>query len=411
MTAPEQSLSYRSLASSGLGANLTALALATTSTFVTATLLGASGRGRVALLMVVASLANVGFSLSLEAGVLRYGKQIGIDRLYRTLIPPLALLTCCCALVLFLYAGYWMRSPLGGVWAAIYAIGFSTAVCIPPLTAIERLRGRHHSATWWSAIIVACQQASGTLAVVWRPTVESFIGAGAAIGLILTVTFLYTTWPAREGFAPKTARPLAPLVAYSLVGHMGVGLHLLGMRAPILIVGILLGDAQAGVYSIASSLAELTLLTTQTQLPYVLARATLEPRNYSPLVAQVKVCLVTSILVLPPMFGAALLVRNFLGSEFSQVPFILVFLAPGSVALAVWRLASYDLTVRGLADLRTWSAGLGATLTSVAGIVLANWVGVAGVAAASSAGYLAMALSFWALALHRLRRRPSDGFQ
>jgi len=397
---------FRSLFGSGVAANLTGLGFSALSTLVTARVLGASGRGQVAVLTVIASYVVVGFSLSLEAGILHLGKQFpGTDYLLSRITRFLAVLTLASIATLSIVGYLIANGSLNAATILIFGIGYGVPVAVIPVTAVERLRGRHHSAMWWPMIILAAQQALGLIWLGIYVSVDSYILGSSIGGLLATMAFLWLARPKKPSHTvleTKASVPIKTLVTYSLAGHLGVILYLLCGRLPVILAGVYLGDTAAGVYSVAVAIAEVCLLVTQSQLGFVLAMATRDPDDFTPLKRQLKISAVLTAGIMAALLVASRWLPVVLGEDFSGTTAVLIALSPGVVLLGLWRLAAYDLAARGQTRLRTISAAWGALTAVICGLAAVRWGDVQSLAWSATITYAVMFVSL----LHGIRRMP-----
>lgn len=388
---------FRFLFGSGIAANLFGLGFSAVSTLAIARLLGASGRGQVAVLTVISSYLVVSLSLSLDAGVLHVGRRFpSVDHLLNRIIALLAVLTLVSILSLSVFGYFFADRSLGTVTILVYGVGYGIPVAVVPLTAIERLRDRHHSAMWWPSLVLGAQQASGLIWLVFDASVGSYIFGSAIGGLIATMVFLFYARP-RKPSRPRrdseSETSIKNLVMYSISGHVGVILYLLCMRLPIVLAGLYLGDQAAGVYSVAVALAEVCLLVTTSQLGFVLAMATKHPDDFTPLRRQLKLSAVLTAGIMALLLVVSAWVPTALGRDFSETSKIIIAMSPGVVVHGLWRLAAYDLVARGQARLRNISAAWGAIAAVGGGAAAVHWGDVQSLAWSSTITYGVMFVS------------------
>ena len=295
----------------------------------------------------------------------------------------------------------------------LFVIGYSSTIAVPPATALDRLEGRHHAATWRPVWVLVGQQAGGLVGLAFCRTAESYLVSSGIFALVTTVFMLVLH--RRTGKAPFVGTQLnsAPcptsreLIGYSVMGHGGVLVYLYLLRFPLIVLSASIGSAAAGYFSIATAVGETVLIVSQSQLAYVLASATANRTDFSVLRSQLHLGLILSLPAGASLIGAAWLAPMILGPDFSGVQLTVALLMPGIVALGLWRLASYDLASRGLAHMRTSSAMVGAVVMSVLLVVLVKRYGANGAAISASMGYLAMFASLGLMAMNRIRRQTA----
>ncbi|MEJ2866415.1 hypothetical protein WCD74_01475 [Actinomycetospora sp. OC33-EN08] len=403
--------SSRALLTSGLAANGTALGLSALVVALTALVLGAEGRGQIAVATVIASYTVVAVGLSLESGILHFGRSpdVGSSRRFRRRVALLVLATFAAAVaVLAVAAVLAVRPSLPVAVIAVFAIGYAAPIVVVPATAFDRLDGRHHAATWRPVWVLVAQQLGGGAGLLVAADVTGFLLGGGLAGLGATALTLFlhrrgTTLAA--GGDSATLPGDRELISYSVAGHGGVVLHLFALRAPLIVLSAVVGASAAGQFSIATSLAEISLIVSQSQLGRVLAAATAAPSDFTVLRRELLLGAVLCALLGCGLAVVARLAPVFLGPEFSGVFWPTVVLLPGMVALGAWRLATNDLAARGRPGARTVSAAVGAIVVAGGLAVLVAPFGLLGAAAAASVGFAVMAL---VLRLLLLRARPTE---
>lgn len=408
--------SPRGLLTSGLAANGVGLGLSVVIVTLTALVLGAEGRGQIAVMTVVASYAVVAVGLSLESGILHFGRspEVGTSPVFRHRVAGLVLTTFVVAIVLLtLAAGIAVRPQLSGLVLVVFAVGYAAPVLVIPATALDRLDGRHHAATWRPVWVLVAQQLGGAAGLLLSPSASNFLLGGglASLGAVVLTIHLHRrgTPPLDDASVVDGVVPgIGSLVTYSLSGHGGVLLHLFTMRAPLIVVSAFLGSAAAGRFSIATALAEMSLIVSQSQLGRVLAAATSAPTEFTVLRREILVGLALSSGLGCVISSAAYFAPVVLGPEFLGLFWPTVFLVPGVVALGAWRLATNDLAARGHAAARTVSAAGGAIVVGVLLVVLVESLGLLGAAISASVGFVVMPIILWFLPLNGAER-PTTG--
>ncbi|WP_433802910.1 lipopolysaccharide biosynthesis protein [Actinomycetospora sp. CA-084318] len=403
----------RALLTSGLAANGTALGLSALVVALTALVLGAEGRGQIAVATVIASYTVVAVGLSLESGILHFGRaaDVGSARRFRRRVTLLVLATFAVAVVVLAVAAFVaVRPTLPLPVIAVFAVGYAAPIVVVPATALDRLDGRHHAATWRPVWVLVAQQVGGGVGLLVAADVTAFLLGGGLAGLGATALTLYlhrrgsTLRHAAEDVALPGHRDL---LAYSVAGHGGVVLHLFALRAPLIVLSAVVGASAAGQFSIATSLAEISLIVSQSQLGRVLAAATTDPASFAVLRRELVLGAVLCTLLGCGLAVVASVAPRLLGPEFAGVFWPTLVLLPGMVALGAWRLATNDLAARGHPGARTTSAAAGAVVVAVGLAVLVPSFGLLGAATAASVGFAVMALT---LRLLPLRPRPTEEF-
>ncbi len=412
-TRPMSTFTQGRLFSSSMLANSFGLAVSAAATLVTARMLGSVGRGQIAVVTVVASYVIIALGLSLESGVLYYGAKAtgqAMKDVRRRIKIIIGWEMFACAAVLF------VAIPLVGVHLSlltwlIFTLGSASTIAVAPVTALDRVQGRHHAATWRPIWVLVGQQAGGLAGLAWGRSVDSYLIASGIFGFLVSILMLLLhrrnsspTVTSDDTLSAVPCPSLRELVNYSIRGHGGVLLHLYAMRVPLIVISVSLGSAAAGFFSVATALAETIMIVTQSQFAYVLAAASANRDDYSVLKRQLRIGLYSSVAVSIALVPVAWAVSRLLGPEFYGVQLTVILLTPGVIALGLWRLASNDLASRGLAHLRSRSGLVGALVVTALILALVGRYGVNGVAVAASLGYGAMLGSLGLSARAHLKR-------
>ena len=381
-------------ASSGVGASVFILVVATLNSILAARLLGASGKGMAAILGVVVSQVALTFGLSLENAVMHFGgnneaRALYISRLALKLSAPMIVASALISLLLgtILISNGQVSIPL-----ALACASWSAQIVVGPIAAVDRLRGRHHRASWTPAWFSASPLIGSALAVGIEPTFEAYL-YGISIGSMVAFSVLILSFPRAQG-RPPTSFPgvtAKGIVTYSMSGHWGAVLHALNLRLPLIVLAAFASTVSVGIFSVALAIAETALVTSQGALSWTLAAAAQRPDDYRTLKRALKFVSLTTvaILIMVTAISPVILTPVF-GTEFGQAAWQILLISPGMVALAGWRLAAYDSAVRGQPRLRTVSAAFGTLAGVIVSVPLCSTWGASGAAVAATIIYGAM---------------------
>jgi O-antigen/teichoic acid export membrane protein len=377
---------------SGFASTATAILAATVNSIAISRSFGPAGKGEFAIALSLGATLAVVLSLGLEAGVMKFAAgDVTIARQQaRT-----ATLVCLCVTPLAWLLGLgalltWSGLNLGRATCAVFAAAVASTLSAGPAVALLRVEGRQHAAQWLaSAYVIAPMTASAAYGVTSRSVTGSIAAASAGYLLVSATSYAYL---AR---ATKTAEHVAKwqvLVRYSLVAHAGAVLYVINSRAPILILGWFGTTADAGLFSVANSIAELSLLVSQSLLSWTLVRAASSPNDFGVLRRSVRIDLAgTTALLILSVALAPLVIPIIFGPQFTESWRTLAILAPGILAISVWRLVSYDLAVRGLARARFVSAAVGFVAICLGILAHVDTAPAAG--ALTTSTYLVMAIA------------------
>ena len=190
-------------------------------------------------------------------------------------------------------------------------------------------------------------------------------------------------------------RPLwRQLAGFGIRGHIGTVVQALNYRLDAFLVAGLVGAAGLGLYSVAVGLAELLALLPNALGIVLLQRAaTLGDATSAELTARVTrlSVLAVALAAVALVVVSSVVIRLTFGPAFVDAVPAVVGLAPGMVALTVWKNLTNDLSGRGHPTQKTVSAGIGLVLTVVLDLLLIPRLGIRGAAYASSFAYIVTA--------------------
>ena len=200
----------------------------------------------------------------------------------------------------------------------------------------------------------------------------------------------------RHDIGPFAWRPSWPYwresLAYGAKAHVGTVMNYLNLRADSWIIGILLGPAAVGLYSVGVTVMErIWLLPNAVGLvlfPKVAADADADggSRAMTPLVLRAVLVAAAAIAAVLCVL-APVLVRLVFSSRFLPVVPSMRFLAVGVVALAGGNLLMHDLSGRGRPEIAGYVGTLGAATNIALNLVLVPRHGITGAGMASAVSY------------------------
>ena len=373
----------RSLVHSALGTT-TVRVFGTLSGVMLARLLGPEGRGELAVLVVVATMAGTALLLGLPFWIIRTIAQSG------PLVPierPLWIHVQFCTGIL-----------VAGV-AAVVLSNVTTANGLATLALV---------ATWiCSGLALALPngaRAMGTVAVC--------LGTGSAVYIALLAILLVTENRSIPAVLLATAAGQATTAVLAIwwwIQHRNGELHAhlsyitavvssvpaaLGelttyaaTRIDVVLVAALLDTRSAGLYAVALTVAEAPTVVAdavaQVTTPYIAEATSVRTAGD----------LARSVLVLGALIGTLVAVMSWwviplvFGSEFQASARLVPVLVVGGIALGMWKVANADLAARDQNQYRAYSALAGLAALVTADLALIPTLGLTGAAVGSSFGY------------------------
>ena len=370
--------------------------------------LGPDGRGAYVLITLSATTIVVFGKLGLQqANIYLIGTRRVDPRRVSSQNLLVAGIAGIAGVVLLLLAPVLLPSVFGGTAFVNLAIGALTVPILLHTQLATGLQNLMHVVSWqFKAAFVGFVAQLGLIAILIAlggMTVTSALIA-YAVGAFVTWLLVVSrdTRPATRPFV--SGDTLRATLRYSLVVHVGLILLFLQTRMTLFLVQALLGTAALGVYSLAVTISESVLLTSDSLAFALLPRqthATLRAAAADGLRAARYGGGLTIAGAVPLLVFGPLILRVVFGADFEPSYGPLVALLPGAVFLAVQRFCGAP-TLR--ADRPVRFAGIFAVGVA-ANVALAVWwipaAGLLGAAAATSGSYLITVVMFvvWARSL------------
>ena len=392
-------------------ARMVGLVLGTALTIVSARVLAPAGRGEFAALSAAAVLGaqtlNLGLSSSLAVLFSRRRSRIGGYRVY------LLYLTIGWGLLLAAVGlgQRWLGLPIPSAWWP------ALAAWVP-----LQLLGLYQSAAlialqdakWLSRIELAGRASAlalgGSVLLVLGGDVPAFLGAVIASDALVAVlgAVRLSRVPMRRSARPRrAARFFGAATAMGLRAYPPLVLAFLVIKSDILLLRLLRGAAETGVYSIASQLVDIALI-----LPGIVGSLSLAAviRSSRPAQELTRVLRPTAWVIAALALGMLALGRSAIvlvfGAPFEGAYRALVILLPGFVSLALLGLLSQYFAARGFPMFLSlyWLAGLATNLAL--NLWLIPRFGMLASAASSSVAYMLVFVLMWfRFRSERLRER------
>lgn len=397
-----------------VAAQVAGFALASGQTVLTARLLGAEGRGRLAtamllggtLALLLAAGAQPSTTYHVAAGrlrprqALRFGSSVAMAA---TLVSA--------AVVLPL----WATGALGEVVPGLdVGLVLAALVLVPTTIANQSTRAVLHGQQRIGRVN-ALQITEPTLVLVASIVALALLGmdetavawiAVASTGIAATLALV---WLGRGNRTPEpldSAEQRRSLLQYGSRAHVATAAQFLNYRLDVLIVNAFLGPAAVGVYTVSVRLAEMLFF-----VPDAIG-IVLFPRAAAHGGGRVPTRLLPATATLSVLLGGVLaLTGNWLipfvfSDEFADAFQPLLWLLPGAFALAMAKVLTNHIAGLGHPEENRRAALVGLVVTVALDLVLIPRFGLAGAAAATSASYVSILLVA-SVAYRRFTRSPS----
>lgn len=368
-----------------------------------ARLLGAEGKGTLALLGLLVTQMALFASLGVEVSLIHYGGRSKwvLAELVNTALG-IALVVSVPVLVLawvFIAILANETVTVKSLWIA-YLFCFSIPFYLWTLylRSVVRVTGRLVEDTLLSSVgvLINLVLVIGVLFLGWDVNgvlVAMLLGDVANLVLYVLMCLRWNLVQKPIRFSVSIAKAL---IAYGMKGHLGSILQALNYRLDMYIVAFLLPIAQLGIYSVSVATAEFLWIIPNVLGPIIMQRAaTQEARQVNSLLATMNrltsASLVVSILIWIPI--GLIAIPLLYGPAFvsAQAPFML--LLPGMWGLGLWKNLTNDLAGRGYPTYKSISSLVAVLLIVFFDLVLIPRMGIAGAALASSIAYCAALLA------------------
>ena len=374
------------------------LALGAIATLASARMLGPSGRGAFQVLQTLAIEIGTAGSLGILVSAVYFAARFELprERIVGALMCLVAILGIVVTTLVWAF-----RSQLADLFFstepptfAILLVGPLSALWFGStgLVALYRGANRFHR---FNALTLAVQGLFvGSLVLglaIAGADVQTAIAAsviGYALAVLLLITFVW------RDFGVSLSRPFEViwrLVCFNFLGHVGTFLQQLSYRLDIFILAAARGTTEVGYYAVAVAISQV-LWYLPNSLGNVLLSRTAAGEREGANARLTAVCqLVVPILIVIVGVVAATgpwTIPLAFGQDFAPASTALLLLAPGIVALGLWKVLANDLAGRGVTVAKLESAGPGAVVTVTLDLLLIPRFGLEGAAVASSAAYI-----------------------
>jgi glycosyltransferase involved in cell wall biosynthesis/O-antigen/teichoic acid export membrane protein len=397
-----------------VGLRLSSYAVGFVASIMIARAVGPTGRGLyaypVALLGLVMALAHLGLEFS-QIHLVARGKSLRYMWADATVFSMAAGAVCWAAVTAVIVLDPRVAGGLPLSWIAI-PMGLVPFLLMSLYWAnLLQLDGRLVMATWASWIGVGLQMAAtGVLFFTheltpFRVLLLQWLTNGSTWLLLLAAC-------RRAGLVTLRVDPalIRRSIAFGVKAYVAQIFFYLVLRADQVLVAHYAGYRQLGLYALATTVAELLWLLTDplagALMPHMVRARTGDDRRLSFSTTRISLLILT-VAAVGVWFLAPLVIPTVYGTGFAGAVPVLRLLLPGVVALGAARsLAS--VRVKEGQMVITSVLGLGAFGLNVAlNLAFLPWIGIRGASIASSACYVALALSYVVIA----RRRGVAGWR
>jgi len=365
------------------GAALAARAIGAVTGVLAARSLGPTGRGELALLVVVgligAAVASGGLDLWTARSLGAHEHPTSVLHVLRRHQVLSSLLLGAIALTVLATTG----APTGPVIGAT-ALVWSTAAAMVKL---GLLQGADRMAAYSRASLAGTAvYGVGVLTVVFsdRATVTAFLVVNVAGAL--TTALWPCALPEPSLRAHRRIRHLTAL-SFGLPAMLGGLVTMALYRLDVVLIGLWRSPAEAGRYSAALAVAELLWVLPNSAAQAIVPRASAaEPRVDTARVARVLLVVMTAAAAVVVAAGWVLIPVVF-GEEFRGARSALPALAAASVAVGLWKVFSFHLLAAGDPATRVRTGLLGvAVMVAVDAVAVPRW-GAAGASLGALVAY------------------------
>ena len=401
MSEPQRRVRRRGVVDVGtsLISQLMAVALALGISVVVARALGPSGKGLFSLTTLIQAEAVLVATLGLDVAVLHFvGRGLAEPRValraaLRSGRAAALLATGVALMVLFGAFGREMEgitATAAGALLLTIPLGVGNTIRLGLVRGLGRIVEASIMTTL-GRMVTLCGVAISAWLDLGAPAFLLAVAVGGNAQMLGTTLISRALQAGTESSAESRVKGLSrSLLAFGLKGHGGTVLQALNYRLDMFLVGALTGLAGVGIYSVAVGIAEMLTVLPNALGVVLLHRSASEREDTA---AEVT-ALLTRLSIVGVSAGALLvcllsptIIRSTFGEPFMAAVPVVWGLAPGMVALTVWKNLTNALTGLGHPGQKTRSAGAAALMTIPLCALLIPRFGVPGAAYASSAAY------------------------
>ncbi|MAE70954.1 MAG: hypothetical protein CME06_10855 [Gemmatimonadetes bacterium] len=368
--------------------------IAMVTSVVVTRMLGAEGRGALALLLVAPLLGARMLSFGVESALVVFAGKTGRRELIGHAGAVVALSgSVGMAAILGLQA----LGGLPGRELATFAVRALATLALPlhliAFAANGLLRGAGRFEEYDRGLLVGpAVQLPLALLLLLGLGLGVAGGLGASVGAIgVTAGFLLVrVWLKIPDARPSLPKVSAPMLRFGLKEHAGNLAQYLNLRLDLLLVGIFLGPKETGLYAVAVSLAEVVWFIPDALgtvlLPRIARTGADTARAAAAGACRIALTISSAAALAIVLFGGTLLVVLY-GHEFAGAWTPLAWLMPGVVLLSVSKVLSKHLSGTGHPGLSARASLISLIATLILDLALIPTFGLAGAALATTIAY------------------------
>lgn len=389
---PSKSIAYQ--ASWLLGAQVTSLAFGAVFGIVTARVLGPSGKGVLAIAMLVPGVLALIFNLGIGIANTYFtgqGRFSPGDLSKNSLLIGLGLGVVASlgfiALLPVVGARFFPHIGFGFLilGATMVPMGIVNEYLAAILLGLQRIKELAIYRVGVSVLTLIVLLALLSFRI-WGALLAVFIGnLGAFIYLCLTFS---------KGVLAKGQKPffsvLRETVGYGVRGHLGNVMQFLNYRLDSFLVNYFLSPYYVGIYSVAVTIGELIWLLPNAVSQSLFAQTSASLSNTANLRTPIlfrQILIISSISCIMLIVFAKYLIPILYGDKFKPSILPLLWLLPGIFSLSLSKILSGDLSGRGKVILGSYASLISFIVTIILDFILIPRHGVIGASIASSISY------------------------
>ena len=365
-----------------------------------ARLLGPTGRGVLSLCMMVVGLGSLISGVGQDVPITIWTADSRKNRAdWLPAVSFCALIGCFLATTIWAFA-FWLWRPaiLRGITPPLAQLVFPTIIALTAINllwavfnGLERFRMRARIAFLSQVVELTAVIA---LVLIFGRNPE-FALLGFLVGLV--ITSVAAAYGLRDFFRvpwqfASFRRRVTESLNLGIRGQMGNLATFFNYRLDVFIVNYFLNPAQVGLYAVGVIVAE-----TLWQVPHAVATA-LFPRTARTVdegATEFTVRVLHHVFFMAVLSGIAIALASpiaiplIFGARFRSSVSVIWWILPGTIAMAVGKVTSADLSGRGKPEYSSVFAMVSLAVTVVLDFLLIPRMGIRGAALASSAAYLA----------------------
>lgn len=402
-TGPGTGRSFRRDAITTVGSRFVLAALILITDVVLARALGADGKGRFTLVLLLSQLGAItiglgldramGYSVAQTSEVAR--RTLGNGGAWVVVVGGAGMLA---GLVLAVTVGIPNLASTDIIFAAL-ALPLELAFSFGVVTLLgRRLVSAYNATRLLRRGLLLCGLISVAIAGLdlAAALVVNLLALFAAVAVVLRAL-------ARQGVLPgrPDRRLLREQMRYGLLSWPGSLADRFQFRLDAFIVNAVVGVTATGIYSVASSAAEALWYIPSALGAVLFGHAAAQGRDAAPLASAVtRTTLALGVAIaVPAALLAPMAIEALYGPAFADAPRALIFLLPGVVAYGVVTVLSQFLLAIDAPGRSTGVRVIGLAINVAANLVLVPRMGIQGAAIASSISYTATAVLMLAVYL------------